>query len=270
MLARILASLTLVFVITTPASAHRVPPPDRARVDVELLCDGSRCDEVRHRGQRYVVGEHGSRYAIALTNRSGGWVEVVVAVDGRSVTDGQRIGTRSRGYLLPPNDRIELEGWRMNHDEVAAFRFTSVGDSYAGRIGDAAQAGTIRVDVYPERRRPDVWVPPPQPRRFYNEGDARPTPEDAPAKSRVGAAESSDGARWHDRREQNLGTQYGETRTQRVEQRDFDRADPNHPAQSLTLRYDDRRGLASRGVLDEPHRREVRWVPPPPPLRIDD
>jgi len=260
----LLLTLALALGVTSPAAAHR-PIATRGLVDVALVCEGSPCDEVASGGQRYVVAGYGDRYTIALTNRSGGWVEAVVAVDGRSVTDGRRVGTQSRGYLLAPYQRVELEGWRIDTREVAAFRFTSVGDSYAGRIGSGADAGQIRVDVYNERGRPEVWVPAPSP--WTTERDDRP--------SRSSAEKAAPSSVWRDGG-QDLGTQYGESRWQPVEQRDFERAS-SYPAQSVTLRYDDARGLAARGILPGHRwperwvddRRDDRWVPPPP-VRIDD
>lgn len=249
------------------ASAH-LPMPPRTQVDVALVCDGRPCEEVSHRGQRYVIGEYGARYTIALTNRSDRWVEAVVHVDGRSVLDGRPVSTRNRGYLLPPRERIEVEGWRTSTSHVAAFRFTSIGDSYAGRMGDASQAGTIRLDVFPERRS-TVWVPPP--RRPVTLEDGPPSGPRGAAEKRDRGAATSESRPWHDDDGGHLGTQYGESRWQPVAERSFERADPHRPAVTLVLRYDDRAGLIERGVLP---RRWVddddRWVPPPPRRWIDD
>jgi len=262
------ALLTLsLLTLSGVASAHRPYVPPRTDVDVRLVCDGHSCQEVRHGAQRYVVGEYGQRYAIALTNRSGRWVEAVVTVDGRNIVDGQRASSRSRGYLIAPYESVEIEGWRVSTREVAAFRFTSVGDSYAGRVGDGHRAGSIQVQVYPERQERH-WVPephPPYPYRGLEEDRAG----DAP-RAETGAEKR--GSAYLDRRRpprggQNLGTQYGESRWQPVEERDFTRANPSYPAQTTTLYYDNYSGLVARGVI--PHRRYVEdhhhFVPPPPP-----
>src|SRR5690606_25158439 len=42
-------------------------------------------ERYRHRGQTYIAGQWGDRYAIRLTNHSRDRVEVVVTVDGRDV-----------------------------------------------------------------------------------------------------------------------------------------------------------------------------------------
>lgn len=268
-----IARTTSMLIMLTPAlaseaPAHEIPPP-AGDVEVRLVC-ASGCDEVRHRGQRYVVGEYGERYGVSMTNRSDRWVEAVLGVDGRDVVDGRRISPRSRGYLLAPWQEVTIEGWRRNADEVAAFRFTSVGDSYAGRIGEARNAGEVRVDVYPERA-PIHVVPPPRPRPVpepWNEDGARAPKSEAP-----GTPETTADARQRLRRDDgnNLGTDYGETRWAPVEERDFQRADPDHPSRTVTIRYDDYAGLVARGVL--PRERwsydGPRWVPPPPPRRDD-
>lgn len=250
------------------ASAHRPVPPPRGDVDVRLLCDAGSCDEVFHGGQRYVVGEHGQRYVIALTNRSGRWVEAVVTVDGRNIVDGQRSSSRSRGYLIAPYDSVQVEGWRTSLSEVAAFRFTSVGDSYAGRVGDARLAGTIRVEVFPERAAA-VILPPHRPYDRFDEDAPEYGPRgDTGAEKRApSSANRDDARRRHYDGGQNLGTQFGESRWQPVQERDFVRANPNRPSQTTTLRYDDRRGLTSRGILSPPRWIEDhdRWVDPPPP-----
>lgn len=245
------------------ASAHRRPAP-RGFGEISLVCDGSPCQELGARGQRWVVGEYGQRYTIALINRSDVWLEAVVTVDGRSILDGDRMSSRSRGYLLAPRARVEVEGWRVSSDNVAAFRFTSVGDSYAGRIGDASDAGQIRVDFYPERTR-EVWVPTP-PHRPEPWGGAFPEEDGDGAKRAPRAADEARAAapRWESEDHQNLGTRFGERRWQPVSQRDFERADRFHPAQSIVLRYDDARGLRQRGILPRPRWDDDGWVPPPP------
>ncbi len=268
-----LAALLLAAALPSAASARRVviPPPPSSLVDVRVVCSGAAgCDEVTHRGQRWVVGDRGRRYAIALANRTGRWVEAVVTVDGRNILDGARPSARSRGYLLEPWGRVEIEGWRTSQHRVAAFRFTSVANSYAGRAGDGASAGVIRVEVYPERGRP-VWTPPPHP--VPCGGGRCPEPLDdakrgvrGPSAS-VPSERAGRAPRRLRRHEQRLGTEYGESRWQPATERDFARARPSRPDQVTVLRYDDRRALGQRGILPRPIESADRgrnFVPPPP------
>lgn len=273
----------LLSTLSAPALGHsRRPPgpitpivPARAHGNIELVCRGAPCEEVVSRGQRWVVGELGERYAIALVNRSDLWLEAVVTVDGRSILDGQRRSSTSRGYLVPPRDRVVVDGWRVDRSSVAAFRFTTTGDAYASRMGDRSELGVIRVDFYPERTS-STWVPRPRPSPTPwdlprdQEGRADPMREadegagDFAERPRSSAAKGAPA--WDRDTRQGLGTQYGEQRHQPISERSFERASST-PSQTLVLRYDDRAGLRARGVLPRPSRPwrdDGPWVPPPP------
>lgn len=267
-----LVALVAVVGAAGSAEARRPIVPRPVLGDIELVCGRGRCEEVVAHGQRWVVGTMGERYGLALINRSDLWIEAVVTVDGRSILDGERRSSRSRGYLIPPRDRVVVDGWRVNRDSVAAFRFTSPGDAYATRMGDASELGVIRVDFYPERA--SAWVPRRDP---WLERSGRAEPGEAiddetdAARPAPKAAESG-ASRHFDRDRQGLGTEFGERRHQPISERDFERASSS-PARTLVIRYDDRAGLVARGIL--PGRRPWRdpwdgrrddgpWVPPPP------
>lgn len=124
------------------------------------------------------------------------------------------------------------------------------------------------------------------------EADAAPTPQSSPRARKgessagadrlmspyaaEGSATRADGyAERRQRPQQNLGTEYGETRHSAVREVTFRRADRRHPASIITLRYDDRDGLLARGIRIHPpyprvSRREPdpfpnsRFAPPPP------
>jgi len=103
--------------------------------------------------QRYAVGEPGRRYEIEVTNRSSRRYEVVASVDGLDVIDGEHASTRKRGYILEPHATLVIDGWRTHEDEVAAFRFGQVADSYAARRGAPMDIGVIGVALFAERPR---------------------------------------------------------------------------------------------------------------------
>jgi hypothetical protein len=99
-----------------------------------------------------VVGEHDQRYTIVVDSHVPARLEVVVSVDGLDVLDGRPAGVDKRGYLLEPNGRLEIDGFRQNFEEVAAFRFGSVRDSYAEKKhGDTRNVGVIGVAVFHEQ-----------------------------------------------------------------------------------------------------------------------
>ena len=126
---------------------------DAARdVSVSLLDRTGRVLDALDVGhQRYAIGAPGERYEIEVRNHSGQRYEVVASVDGLDVIDGGHASTRKRGYILEPYDTVVIEGWRTHEDEVAAFRFGRVRDSYAARRGAPRDVGVIGVALFSER-----------------------------------------------------------------------------------------------------------------------
>jgi hypothetical protein len=123
-------------------------------------------------GRSFVVGEHDARYSIVVESHVPASLEVVVSVDGLDVLDGRPASFDKRGYLLEPHGRIEIDGFRQSFEEVAAFRFGSVRDSYAEqKHGDSRNVGVIGVAVFHERgSNPRHW------RLGHDRLDANPFP----------------------------------------------------------------------------------------------
>jgi len=128
----------------------------------------------------YAVGETGARYTIGVENHSAYRYEVVASVDGLDVIDGGEADFSKRGYLIDPYTSFIIEGWRTGDDTVAAFRFSDMDSSYAGRTGKARNIGVVGVAFFHEegqashdelRRRdqadpfPNRYAPPPPARR---------------------------------------------------------------------------------------------------------
>jgi hypothetical protein len=156
----------------TSCAAASLPPgaPLRDRsgaYEVEVLVDGVPAATYAHDGETYVMGQLGARYTLRVHNHSGRRVEAVVSVDGRDVIDGKPAELRNkRGYLVPAYGQVDIDGWRISRAQAAAFRFSTVPESYAARTGNAREVGVIGVAVFPERYLP----PPPIARRpppFY-------------------------------------------------------------------------------------------------------
>jgi len=141
------------------------PLRDRAAgYELTVLVDGVPARTYMHGGETYVLGQLGSHYTLRISNHSGRRIEAVVSVDGRDAIDGRPADWRSkRGYLVPAWGSVDVEGWRISHSQAAAFRFSSVPDSYAARTGSARDVGVIGVAVFAERHLPPrvYRVPPP-------------------------------------------------------------------------------------------------------------
>ncbi len=109
------------------------------------------------RGDEFVVGENGQKYSIVLKNNTARRLEAVVSVDGLDVMDGRNASFAKRGYILQPNGSLTIKGFRRSTFEVAAFRFSSVSDSYASlKHGDTRNVGVIGVAVFHEKSSPEV------------------------------------------------------------------------------------------------------------------
>src|SRR5512139_3153202 len=85
----------------------------------------------RYRGEYWVAGRPGARYAISIRSRTGERLMAVTSVDGVNVLTGESAGFDQRGYVFDPWVGYEIAGWRKSNAEVAAFTFTSVPQSYA-------------------------------------------------------------------------------------------------------------------------------------------
>lgn len=227
---------------------------------VELVDAAGRALPVYHQGDAaWVEGRYGERYGVRVHNRSDRRIEAVITVDGRDVVSGAPGDFRSqRGYVVGPHDSVTIEGFRQSQAQVATFRFTDPGDSYAGRMGGGSNIGVVGVAVFTDSAPVALAPPPAPPRDRWGGGDE----EDgvAPRKSAPApAGEAQEAPSVADRsaaRPGNLGTRYGETRHAPSVEVDFRRSS-EQPRAVLGVYYDDREGLVARGILAAP--------PPPPP-----
>jgi hypothetical protein len=100
-------------------------------------------------GLNHVVGMEDQRYTIEIRNLTSRKIEVVLSVDGLDVIDGRSASYAKRGYVIKPHGKLEVNGFRKSHSEIATFRFASIPDSYAARKhGDTRNVGVIGVAVF--------------------------------------------------------------------------------------------------------------------------
>jgi hypothetical protein len=109
-------------------------------------------------GRTLVQGEMGQRYMIEIANQTGSRFEAVVTVDGLDVIDGRAGSFAKRGYLVQPFATVQIDGFRQNMDQVAAFRFGSVRGSYAAGKGGERNVGVIGVALFSERGADRPWT----------------------------------------------------------------------------------------------------------------
>jgi hypothetical protein len=237
---------------------------------------GNRLPTFWRQGRTWVLGEEGQRYRIRVHNDSGRRVEAVISVDGRDAIDGRPANWQRRGYVIGPWSQVSVDGFRLNLSEVATFRFSSVADSYAARMGNARNVGVIGVAVFGEQPPPPVYRPLrpweyDEEARFDGDGPrggggrapaksqgpgASPAPE---ARDSVGSrARGESGALPRPWDRPGLGTEFGERRDSGVLEVPFRRARPGSPDAVLELRYNDEAGLTALGIDLRPR----PWYPP--------
>jgi hypothetical protein len=144
-----------------PKPIQVVGPPAPSPYEIDLIGDsGQALDTFQKDNRFYVLGMAGTRYSIRVTNPTDRRVEAVVSVDGLDVIDGLDADfTGKRGYIVPPHDVLVVDGFRTSQSQVAAFRFSSVANSYAERKGKGRNVGVVGVAIFEEKGDPVIVVP---------------------------------------------------------------------------------------------------------------
>jgi hypothetical protein len=186
-------------------------------------------------GKAYVEGRPGNEYEVVVRNNRGEDLLAVMSVDGVNVLSGQTANAGQGGYVLSAWNRFSVRGWRKTLDEIAAFYFTSLGDSYAARTDRPGNVGVIGVALFQRKR-----VEPPPPAAYESEEMLR-----SQAKSR---ADSAGAAATQAAPSAPLGTGHGRREESHVTWTEFDRAS-DQPAETIAIYYDSHRNLVARGII---------------------
>jgi hypothetical protein len=247
-----------------------------------------------YRGEYWVAGRPGAKYAIEVRNRLGERLLAVTSVDGVNVLSGATAAFDQAGYVFDPGERYQITGWRKSDAEVAAFTFTESPNSYAERTGRPANVGVIGVALFRERRPPTVWVPPrppvltEAPIAREREGAARAPsaavglpgtqaqPAPAPSAPSDQAAAPLAGVAPYaiPPPQAKLGTGHGEREYSYVNHTEFARLQPQ-PNEIIRIRYDSLENLLAMGIVRRPRplpptmnpfpaSPEQQYVPDPP------
>jgi hypothetical protein len=223
-------------------------------VEVRIISDGgSECPMYRtypHPRQEgsffYLEAVKGARYSIQVTNRSGGRIGVVIAVDGRNIISGQKsdLKRNEQMYIVGPFESNTFEGWRTGMDRTNRFYFTNASDSYAERVfADASAMGTIALAVFREKL----------PETFSKMQEA---PAGATAPRASGESQSADRA--ERKISEQAGTGFGETTYSPARRVHFE-SEPTH-AEKFVLKYEWRSELCRKGIIQcGPKNRNRFW-----------
>jgi hypothetical protein len=246
-----------------------------------------------YRGEYWVAGKPGSRYAIEIRNRLGERLLAVTSVDGVNVVSGETASWDQTGYVFSAGERYQITGWRKSDAEVAAFTFTESPNSYAERTGRPANVGVIGVAIFRERQPEPVYSRPMvgslmgQAHAPNASDSARGSAAESATDSAVGSAAPRDDkalAGLTARQSVNvpraaapapkLGTGHGEREYSYVNRTEFSRMQ-NQPNEVIRIRYDSFDNLLAMGIVKRPRPAaptanpfpsspEQQFVPDPP------
>ncbi|MSQ19550.1 MAG: hypothetical protein EXR39_08310 [Betaproteobacteria bacterium] len=217
----------------------------------------------------------------------------VMPVDGVNVVTGETATPQQSGYVFAPWQTYDIAGRRKSQNEIAAFYFTALSDSYAARTDRPQNVGVIGVAVFrvyvAPRPRPAPSVAPGSLDGSAAPSDARgdtSSAADAPSRPSAAGAGASQSGRadgsasalaqgaeaTSPRREarERIGTGHGEREASQVSYTDFRRASSS-ANEFLAIHYDRYENLVARGIIPgvprlaepQPFPGPVRFVPDP-------
>lgn len=240
------------------AAAGAVQAGNLVDIDIVDRHGAGTLPEYFHRGQQYVPGVAGNEFSVVLSNRSGERVMAVLSVDGVNAVSGQTAAAQQSGYVLNPYETVTIDGWRKSMQHSAAFYFTDLPDSYAGRTGRPNNVGVIGVAVFREKNYPNIprWS---EGRRYgYNDAPVwdksapsssaeRSRSEPAPAAPSAGSSADSMAAK-RAMPGESLGTGHGRPEWNPVQQTQFVKRS-SRPDEIVSIYYDSWNNLAAAGIV---------------------
>jgi hypothetical protein len=204
-----------------------------------------------YRGEYWIAGRPGARYAIEIHNRLGERLLAVTSVDGVNVLSGANAGWDQAGYVFSAGERYQITGWRKTDAQVATFTFTESANSYAERTGRPANVGVIGVAVFRERQPQPAYAPmytaPAAPLAGAAAPEARAQAEDSVSRP---AAMASPMLR-APANEPKLGTGHGEREYSYVSRTDFLKMQAQ-PNEVIRIRYGSFDSLVAMGIVKRP------------------
>ena len=221
---------------------------------VEVLVDGRLTAEYAARGRRYVEALENAEYELRIHNPTGSRVAVALAVDGLNTIDARHTSAwDAHKWVIEPYGTIHVRGWQMSSENARRFYFTTERDSYAAKLGQAANLGLITAVFFRERRPITIMpVTPSQSRPPYKEEDRRRDQSSAPGTagqpSNEGGRDAAKSARsYPPPDDESAATGIGRSVRNDVQwiKMDLD----SRPAGEVTIRYEYRAALVRLGII---------------------
>ncbi|HEX8180633.1 MAG TPA: hypothetical protein VF525_13880 [Pyrinomonadaceae bacterium] len=226
---------------------------------VEVLVNGYPLEQYPARGRVYIEAAAGAEYEIRLHNPLPDRVAVALAVDGLNSIDARHTTARGASkWVIEPYGTITIGGWQMSSARARRFYFTTEQDSYAAKLGRAADVGVITAVFFRERR-PVAYIPPPHPLPPLENERQRAGDKDQRAESSAGSARAQNAPQARDRAaapapyrdDDYAATGIGRSVANDVRWTYLDLEDS--PAATVALRYEYRPALVRLGILPRPY-----------------
>jgi hypothetical protein len=219
---------------------------------VEVLVGGSPLEQLSGRGKVYVEAVEGSEYVLRIRNPLSVRVAVALSVDGLNTIDARRTTARDASkWIVEPYGTITVTGWQMSRTRARSFYFTSERDSYANKLGRAADVGVITAAFFRERAGYSEVVPPRplESERRGEESEMKSAPQPSQSSRGAGAARDRAAAPSHD--DEYAATGIGRSLGNDVRWVNLDLE--RDPAAEVSLRYEYRPALVRLGILPRPY-----------------
>jgi hypothetical protein len=269
-----LLSIAACAALAASCDAHAV----RGLADVSIIDrdSGLVLSPYVHRGEYWVAGKAGARYAIEIRNRTGERLLAVTSVDGINILSGAAAAWDQTGYVFGAAEDYRIAGWRKSDTEVAAFTFADLPDSYAARTGRPGNVGVIGVALFRERQPAQVPQVAADLAEAASDGAsnrARAAESPAAEASRFAAAATASPAAPVAPMAK-LGTGHGGREYSHVSHTEFERLQ-SHPDEIIRIHYDSYANLLAMGIVRRPAAPapsadpfpgspDTRYVPDPP------
>ena len=224
---------------------------------VEVLINGAATAEYAARGRRYVEALENAEYELRIQNPTGSRVAVALSVDGLNTIDARHTSAwDAHKWVIEPYGTIHVRGWQMSSENARRFYFTTERDSYAAKLGQAANLGVISAVFFREQSRPITIMPvtPAQPKPTYDKEQDKGAPttnsraESAPAQGgTLDAAKPRSVQPYPPPDDESAATGIGRSVRNDVQWIKMD-LDPR-PAGEVTIRYEYRAALVRLGII---------------------
>jgi hypothetical protein len=225
---------------------------------VEVLINGAGTTEYAARGRRYIEALENAEYELRIHNPTSSRIAVALSVDGLNTIDARHTSAwDAHKWVIEPYGTINVRGWQMSSENARRFYFTTERDSYAAKLGQAANLGVISAVFFRERGQPVTIMraTPSEPKPAYDKQEDRRAPstnggaESATTRNGIGTldAPKARSAPYPPPDDESAATGIGRSVRNDVQWIKMD-LDPR-PAGEVMIRYEYRAALVRLGII---------------------